>query len=237
MASGKGRLLNLMGGLVLKEVEVLAVVPLSAHFLRIDAQGEGLDKVGFQAGDKTQLLLPDQDVRTYTPFAWGNGRVSFLVYLHKGVAGGMSPGPRWGRGVKVADKVRFIGPQRSLVLPPGPAVLVGDETSIAVALAYAQARPGQVRALIEASDPAEVESVTKALGLTGVRVTSREANHRQYGILGEWVQQALTELPGATVGLTGGTPLIQGVREQLKTRGLARPTTKAYWAPGKTGLD
>jgi uncharacterized protein involved in copper resistance len=36
------------------------------------------------------------------------------------------------------------------LVPPGPVVIVGDETSVAVAAAFAAERPGAVAAIIEA---------------------------------------------------------------------------------------
>lgn len=43
--------------------------------------------------------------------------------------------------------------------------------------------------------------------------------------------------PQATVGLTGGAELVVAVREALRARGIRNIKTKAYWIPGKTGLD
>lgn len=222
---------------MLKDASVEAVESVGAHFRLWRVAGPGLDGADFQAGDKTQVLLPSDDVRTYTPFDWQGRSAAFLAYLHNPPSTAPTPGPTWVLGLKPGDSMRFLGPQRSLVLPPGPVVVVGDETSIAVGLAYAQARPGQVHVVLEAQDVSEAEAVGRQLGLSRLTVTARSADQTHFTAMTDAILRAQASLPGATIGLTGGTPLIQGLRAQLKEKGQGRPITKAYWAPGKVGMD
>jgi len=222
---------------MLKEATVETIESPGPHYRLWRVSGPGLDETGFQAGDKTQVLLPSDDVRTYTPFNWRGGSASFLAYLHNPPAMAPTPGPAWAQALKPGDGMRFLGPQRSLVLPPGPVVVVGDETSLGVALAYAQARPGQVQVVLEAQDPAETEAVARQLGLSAVTVIARRSDQAHVPSMTEAILQGLKQVPGASIGLTGGTPLIQELRSQLKAQGQQRPITKAYWAPGKVGLD
>lgn len=206
MSSAKGQLLRWLGDFVLNESTVRAV-ELREPFATIE-----LDPiVGVEPGDKIQVLLPSNDVRTYTPIA---GSVTTLVaHLHAD-----TPGPRWARAVRVGDRVRFKGPDRCVRLPEGRVTIVGDATSIATALAFAAARPGAVTALIEGSAPFE-----------GLRSFVGEPSHTHAAIA-----EAID--PSSAVVLTGGSALVQGVRAQLRKRSIDAKT-KAYWAPGRVGLD
>lgn len=127
MSSPKGRIFRLLGGAFLHAARVTAT-RIDGGFAWIDLASDALRAA--KPGDKVQLLLPGDDVRTYTPVPDGRN-TRLLVHLH-----GDTPGPRWARSVQVGDVLRFKGPDRSLTLPDGPAVIVGDATSIAVALAY-----------------------------------------------------------------------------------------------------
>lgn len=228
MASTKGRLLDLLGGVVLSEAAVLAVEPVSTAFrllrLRVDP------KLAFQPGDKVQIVLPSRDVRTYTPTRWtAAGECELLVYLHSMD----TPGTSWVRGLNTGGSLRFVGPQRSLSLPSGPVVVVGDETSIAVGVAYALARPGQVRLVLEVAPTmdGQVRAAAAALGLTALTVFHRgEAG--QVAMLNEIAAAAPT-----AIGITGGGGLVQRVRDGLQRRGISGVKLKTYWVEGRTGLD
>lgn len=43
--------------------------------------------------------------------------------------------------------------------------------------------------------------------------------------------------PDALVALTGGSELVTAVRDALRRDGVREVKTKAYWIPGRTGLD
>lgn len=196
----KGRILRALGGLVLNEGRVRSV-RTEPPFVHVELDAPAL--VDARPGDKIQVLLPGDVVRTYTPIPGDPPRL--LVYLH-----GDTPGPRWARALRPGDPLRFKGPDRSLDLPPGARVIVGDETSVAVAAAYRGAL-----ALIESPHP-----------IPGVRTFAR----------GDYAGLAAAVPAGAVVGLTGGAPLVTGVRAELRRRGV-EARVKTYWAPGRTGLD
>ena len=233
MSSGKGRLLSFLGGLLLTEATITHNEALGPY-RRLSLRGEGLQAKAFEPGDKLQLLLPGDDVRTYTPITWEKGETSLLVYLHDE----RCPAPRWAQAAAPGDVLRFIGPQRSLSLPPGPVVIVGDETSIAVAAAYSLARPGQVKALLSVKDVQAARDAAAAVGLASPELFVREADasaHHQR--LAGAATAAGAGAPGVSVGLCGGAALIQGVRAALREKGVSGVKVKAYWAPGKVGLD
>jgi hypothetical protein len=140
---------------------------------------------------------------------------------------------RAGSEIAVGSEVRFAGPQRSLDLPKGPVVIVGDETSVGVAASYAVEREGQVHAILQGSSPEALRAAAESVGLRPTHVTARGDMH---GLVEAIVAVHATS-PHATVGLTGGSELIIAVRDALRARGIRQLKTKAYWSPGKAGLD
>lgn len=233
MSSGKGRLLSFFGGLVLTEATITHNEALGPY-RRLSLRGEGLQAKTFEPGDKLQLLLPGDDVRTYTPITWARGETSLLVFLH----GETTPATRWAQAAAPGDVVRFIGPQRSLSLPPGPVVLIGDETSIAVAAALHLARPGQVEAVLSVADEDAARAAAAAVGLHSPTMLARGANTDVHHLaIADAARAAGAGASGVSVGLCGGAGLIQGVRAALRGRGVEGVRVKAYWAPGKVGLD
>jgi NADPH-dependent ferric siderophore reductase len=213
--SGKGMILRWLGGAVLREVRVTSLSTPAPRYVRVRLRGA---VPRGEPGDKVQVLLPGDDVRTYSPFAWsdeGDARgFSLLVFLH-----GDTPATRWARALRAGDAVRFVGPQRALRLPEGPVLVVGDETSLAVAASYADSRPGQVAALLEGDVP---DAVLADLGLRATvcapgASAARLGDHR------------------GVVGITGSAALIQRTRAALAGRGEVR--VKAHWIEGRAGID
>lgn len=203
MSSAKGQILRWLGDFVLRE-SIVREVSVREPFAEIT-----LDPIeGAQPGDKIQVLLPSNDVRTYTPIPGAVTRL--VVQLHSD-----TPGPRWARAVRVGDRVRFKGPDRCVQLPEGPVTVIGDATSIATAIAFREARPESVTSLIEGPAPFE--------GLRSFEPGAYEA-----------IAAAVHE--ESAVVLTGGSTLVQRVRDALRKRGITAKT-KAYWAPGRVGLD
>jgi hypothetical protein len=119
-----------------------------------------------------------------------------------------------------------------LSLDAGPVVIVGDETSVAVAAAFAADRPTVVRAVIQ-SDAKEVPAVAGSVGLLQLDVASRGDTASTV----EAVTAAIAASPTARVALTGGSELIVAVRSALRRAGMANVKTKTYWIPGRRGLD
>lgn len=223
MSSAKGKMLRLLSGVLLRRTSVVALQELGG-FRRLELRGE---VPAFAAGAKVQVLLPSDDVRTYSPIP-SPGGLQLLGWRH-----GDGPGARWLSGVRAGDEVAFVGPQRSLELAPGPVVLVGDETSLAVAAAFEAERPGQVHAVLQAGAEAEVRAAAAAVGLRSLDVVARGDT----GATAARVTARLAAAPGAVVGLTGGSGLVVAVREALRQAGLAGLRTKPYWIPGRAGLD
>jgi NADPH-dependent ferric siderophore reductase len=229
VSSAKALLGAIAGRFIFRHGRVSAVTRLSEHFIRFDVEGPQLAGVRFVPGDKVQLFIADEGLRTYTPVEWSSdGKTFFLGYVH----GDATPGAKWVRGVKVGDEAALFGPRRSIDATdlPGPLVFIGDETSVACALALARAKPSRhMTVLLEATHPHEVREVTRALALPNVTVTAR----------GQLEAPLLAQFDvGATPIFTGRAATIQALKQALKAQQRnVSGLTKAYWAEGKRGLD
>lgn len=207
---------------LLKHSRVTQVTPLSSSLVRFDVAGDELRDVKWTPGDKAQILIPGQAVRTYTPFGWRDDAVSFLGFIH-----GATPGSNWLRTLHAGDPVDFLGPQKSLSAAgiSGPVVVVGDETSIAVARAFSESR--RVVVVLEAGDVDATREVCAKLGLSNSSVVPR-------GELDALATHVKTHAAsGATPFFTGRAATIQQLKQRLQLKG----ATRAYWADGKRGLD
>lgn len=239
MASVKDMVGGVLGLIGIRELTVASVQEISPRFRRFELVGEGLRGASCAAGDKVQVMLGG-GARTYSPFAFDptRGALSFLVYLH----GGESPGAAWGKQAAAGDRVRVFGPRGSLALGSieGPVVLVGDETSFAVARSLYELRGNQhgPALVFEVSEPDEAERALAALGLQDAELVVRQPGDAHLAQLETSVRAELAGLTEPTLVLTGRAAAIQSVRSALKRQPpRAKYKTKAYWAPGKRGLD
>ncbi|MDY7228825.1 siderophore-interacting protein [Hyalangium rubrum] len=233
MTSAKAALQGVIGRLLFRDATVTRVEDLGPHFRRLVLSGPALRGVTWTPGDKLQIFLPGIGTRAYTPLRWdaGTGETELLAYLH-----GEGPGSQWARTVKPGAAIQVFGPRGSLVVGgTPPAVVIGDETS----LALARANGAPERTVLEVTDTGETRAALDALGLSGATLVARQSNEAHREVLVEAVANALQAHPGAPLVLSGRAAAIQGVRQGLKARGigLASVKAKAYWAPGKVGLD
>lgn len=233
-----GRLTTALTGLWMKRATIVANERLSHQFRLITIEGPALVNVSWVPGQKVQIAMGSAFVtRTYTPIEWNatEGRACILGYIH-----GDGPGSIWLRDVEVGDECAIFGPRASLNLGrlPGPLAIFGDETSIG--LAYAAIRQDLSRLVTSHFEISEVESarrVVAQLGLQKVSLFAKKPGDTH-------VAAILATLPvliatGATFVITGRSVTIQCLRQSLKQQAVpaARIVTKAYWAPGKSGLD
>ena len=217
---------------------ITAVKSLSPRFRLIDLEGEALEDVVWQPGQKVQVAMGiGLAARTYTPMSWDadRGSTRILAFAH-----GDGPGSRWSSGLRVGDTCQFFGPRRSLKLSAlaAPVVLFGDETSFGLAVTLRD-RPmiAAATCVFEASDPAESRSVLEAVGLGDAILIGRAAGDAHLRVAE--VEVARLAARGAHVILTGKASSIQHMSRSLKAGGVTSSgvTAKAYWAAGKTGLD
>jgi NADPH-dependent ferric siderophore reductase len=223
MASTKGRILRLFSKLALEQATVVSVQDIGGFkrvLLKCNTQN-------LSAGMKVQLLLPSTDTRTYTPIPAPEGMV-LLGWKHA-----HGPGAHWMTNAKVGEELPFAGPQRSLQPGSGPLIVIGDETSVATAAAFALARGNNVRVIIQSNSATDVYEAAASVGLREVNVISSGDTTATVAA----VKSNLSTFPNAAIALIGGSELVINVRNALRSAGVNNIKTKTYWIPGRTGLD
>lgn len=233
-----GRLSRAVARLWMKPATVIANERLADCFHLITLEGQALKDVTWRAGQKVQIAMGSAFVtRTYTPIEWNAsaGRMCMLGYSH-----GDGPGSAWVRAASPGDACDIFGPRASLDVSgrSGALVIVGDETSIG--LAYAVARQDATRLVtscFEVEDAAAAQQVAASLDLKGVSLVARRADGAHIAALEALLPDGVAA--GSSFVLTGKAATIQTLRQSLRQRSVptTRLMTKAYWAPGKTGLD
>ena len=223
--------------MLMKQARVVAVEPVSESFRLITLESPEFKGIQWVAGQKVQIAMGSAFVaRTFTPIEWdaAAGRTRILGYAH-----GHGPGSAWVRDVSPGDACDVFGPRASLdVGEARMPVVIGDETSIGLACALGgPRRPATLPCLFEVKAAASVREVIARLHLDAAELFECKENDAHL----EDIQQRLAALAatGSAFVLTGKASTIQHLRRALKDAGVAssRVLTKAYWAPGKTGLD
>ncbi|WBL81254.1 siderophore-interacting protein [Bradyrhizobium xenonodulans] len=234
----QGPVMRMLLRWLMRPARVVTIEILSPHFRLVELEGEALKDVAWTAGQKIQVAMgTGLSARTYTPMSWdrGRGRTRLLAFAH-----GDGPGSRWASGLHEDDICQFFGPRRSLDLAgfEAPVVLFGDETSFGLAAALRDnLQTGGALHMFEANDIAESQQALDAIGLCQARLTARSADDAHLAAIeAEMLRLAAN---GAQFVLTGKASSIQRISRTLKAGGVAssRIKAKAYWAPGKTGLD
>ncbi|MCP3369465.1 siderophore-interacting protein [Bradyrhizobium cajani] len=222
----------------MRPARVATVKTLSPHFRLVGLEGDALKDVAWTAGQKIQVAMgAGLSARTYTPMSWdaGGGRTRLLAFAH-----GEGPGSRWASALREGESCQFFGPRRSLELVglEAPVILFGDETSFGLAAALRDSlQAGGALHMFETTDVAESQRVLDAVNLGAARLIPRSADDAHLAAVeAEMLRLAAN---GAQFVLTGKASSIQRISRALKAAGVAssRMRTKAYWAPGKTGLD
>ncbi len=231
-----GRIDKAFMRLFMRQGRIAANEPLGGHFRLIRIEGPDLKDVKWSPGDKVQIALGSAFLaRTYTPIEWDSdaGATRIVAYAH-----GAGPGSDWLRAATPGESCTFLGPRTSLRMSDlsGPLVIFGDETSFGLAMAAATlVSDTPPRCLFEVRSEAEARSVLGSLGLSHAEVFERGDGHL------ERIRGAIAEsmLEGRSIVLTGDARSIQHLRQGMRPLGVpsGRVKTKAYWAPGKTGLD
>ncbi len=229
----KRAILGVVGPKVAQPAQVTEVREISEHFRIVDMQVEHARLSYGGPVDKVKINTGAWNVRTYTPVLQPHtpGRLRLLVYLH-----GDGPGTRWARSVAQGDSAQIVGPKASLEVPHAPLVLVGDETSFAIALNF-QTR-SDVYAVFETTYPQEAQQVLSELGLRNVAIVPRAPDGAHRPELHRLVSHHMQTLQASLAILTGHAQAIQQVSRALKAAGtLPELQTKPHWADNKQGLD
>jgi ferric-chelate reductase (NADPH) len=238
VSSVKNAIVGLVGERIGSVARVAAVARITPSFRLIDLESEVFRSAAWSPGDKIGLIAGGK--RVYTPISIipSSGQLRLLVFLH-----GKGPGSDWAASAEVSDKCHFMGPRSSLSLSSvtKPTVLFGDETSFAVASTL-QTHLGteiQSRFVFEVSSLQESRMVLDILGIRETSLVERRSNEAHLPEATHWVAQSMTDLATNELVLTGNGRSIQSIRKGLGALGIdsTQSKVKAYWAPGKTGLD
>ncbi|MFM9926629.1 siderophore-interacting protein [Variovorax sp. H27-G14] len=234
-AAAPGLVERTLTRLFLRPARVISATTLSARFRLIDLEGVTFEGNQWSPGQKVQIKLDGGFMtRTYTPMRWdaARGVTRIVAFAH-----GEGPGSNWvcrtGRG----DALQVFGPRRSLDLAPPPvtSVVFGDETSFG--LVASLGLQGSARAVFEVGAIAESLQVLQALGIQPLALMERRTDDSH---LAELQSAMLTPSDASTqYVLTGKASSIRQMGRALKAQGIEarRIKAKAYWAPGKSGLD
>ncbi|WP_165186927.1 siderophore-interacting protein [Caulobacter soli] len=233
-----GRLSRALTRLLMKRATVAAVESLADRFRLITLEGPALAGATWTPGQKIQIAMGSAFVaRTYTPLDWdlAAGRIRILGYAH-----GVGPGSAWLETLRPGVECDIFGPRASLEVRDmtGPLAVFGDETSMGLAHALAgQDRGRTVACAFEVGDPDGARRVATRLGLANATLFARSGDDGHMEAMAAGL--ASLAATGASFVLTGRAGAIQRLRLGLKTLAVppARIAVKAYWAPGKVGMD
>lgn len=224
--------------LFLRPARVIAATTLSPRFRLIDLEGVTFEGDRWSPGQKVQIKLDGGFMtRTYTPMRWdaARGVTRIVAFAH-----GEGPGSDWVRHASPGDERQVFGPRRSLDLAPlvqqaGPVVFFGDETSFGLVASLGSR--DDVRAVFEVGAIAESRNVLDALGVRPLALMERRTDDSHLAELQAAMSSPLSS--GMRYVLTGKASSIRQVSRALKAQGVEarRIMAKAYWVPGKTGLD
>jgi ferric-chelate reductase (NADPH) len=238
--AGMGGFENAVLSLFTKRARVTALEHVADAFTRVTFAGDELRGVSWTPGQKVQIAVKGFTQRTFTPLVWNatEGSTELLVYAHGG-----GPVARWIGELEVGTSCSLFGPRASLDLDAvgRPALLFGDETSFGLARALSSTARGaaEVPLLFEVSSRSASEQALAAVGIRGAELVVRRVDDAHLGELEAAVETLVrrSSIQGAV--LSGKATTLRTVHRRLQDLGLARGQirTKAYWAPGKSGLD
>lgn len=222
----------------LRNVEITGVEDVSETYRLVEIGGEALKGLSWRPGNQIQIGVgPKFANRAYTPIDWdtATGRLRFLAYLHSD-----TPGCNWLRSALPGQPCDILGPKRSLELAPndGAPLLFGDETCLGLARAFRGGLQGAAaRFIFEVGNVVAARAVLARLDIGDALLVERlpDGSHLHEAAR---VVLAASERHESIV-LAGKAQSIQAVKSALKTAGIdqRRVKAKAYWAPGKVGMD
>jgi ferric-chelate reductase (NADPH) len=235
-----GRLEGALSKLFTKAARVAAITDVAEGFRLLTLAGEALVGVEWTPGQKVQVMLGGWVQRTFTPLSWNTqaGETQLLAYMH-----GDGPAAAWARGLSEGDGCALFGPRGSLDLNAlgRPALLFGDETSfgLAHALRFTPASAQGAHLVLEVTSKGAAAAALDAIGVEGAHLVERRPEDVHLGEVQEYTAHLLQTRSVEAGVLSGKASSIQRMNKQLRQLGLprARLQVKAYWAPGKTGLD
>jgi NADPH-dependent ferric siderophore reductase len=192
------------------------------------------------AGDKLRVVVADGELRTYTPVDWNEsaGTASLLAYRRS--EGSAS---HWLSSMQPGASCQLLGPQRSTPLDKllRPALFIGDETSIGLAhaLQHTAGRTEDVGFLFEVSDVREMQHFLAAIDIKSARLVGRMADDSHLERLEHQLATLVSRSDPRQFVFSGRSSTIRYLSRSLKRLGKSPSQfmVKAFWIPGKRGLD
>jgi NADPH-dependent ferric siderophore reductase len=214
------------------------------RFRLITLEGEALKNTQWRPGQKIQLRLGGFKARTYTPVLWDRveGVTQILTYLHYQMVA-TTPGTIWAGSARVGDRCSLSAPRESLNLPAlqRPAFFFGDETSIGLARSLKTTSGGfdGISFVLEASSPVESRKVLDTLNMPTISLVGRTRDDAHLSQVEALMLQTLQADASSQFVLTGKARSVQRLTQFLKAHQVppSQIHSRAYWTPGKTGLD
>jgi ferric-chelate reductase (NADPH) len=227
--------------LLFHPVTITGVEAVSESFRLLTMQGVGFQGVKWIPGQTVQIFLGNLTKRAYTPMSLDPdaGSACFLFYLH-----GKGPGSGWAASARAGHICQVMRPKDSIDFTnfTEPALFFGDETSLAAAQALHRCRrqtAAPTRYVFEVNSPAKAEVILRKFGVSQASlVQTREDGGHLADVISQLAEQAARMRSPQWV-FTGQARSIQSVQKGLKQAGISLlgSKVKAYWSPGKTGLD
>ena len=226
--------------LLFHPVTITGVETMGESFRLLTMQGVGFQGVKWIPGQAVQIFLGNLTKRAYTPMNLDSdaGSASFLFYLH-----GKGPGSEWAASARTGNICQVMRPKNSLDFTSfsAPALFFGDETSLAAAQALHRCRSeiAPARYVFELNSPAQAEEILQKFGVSQARLVQKcEDGSHLADVISQMAEQA-AQMQSPQWVFTGQARSIQSVQKGLKQAGISflRSKVKAYWSPGKTGLD
>lgn len=226
MSTIKKILVKILGPIILSKSKIVSNEQLSPHFHLLTIKGRNLKKEWIP-GQKIQIQLKDDQMRSYTPCSWDSkaGVMQTLVYMH-----GKGPGALWARDAKAQNKVTVLGPKKSLKLEEEMkrVIFFGDETTFGLAHAIKNNVPDiKFHFFMEANDTDESSSILKKFDLEDALLVSLG----QLDLIGEQISKLFAEDNSIRIVLSGKQQSIVALREKLYSLNIpaAAIGTKVYW--------
>jgi len=233
--------------LVADAASVVSVRALSPRMRLVTLRSPAFREAVIVPGDKLQLRVAGLSFRTFTPLrlSRADDTLEIVAYLH----GGATPAGKWLAAAGAGDACHVRGPRRSLDVGAidRSTVFFGDETSIglAAALCGTPLEGLDTQFVLEVDEPDDARRALEGLAALGparlrqARLVKRRADDAHL----DEVAQLLARHAGADAYrhyvLSGHARSIQRLVRGLRQAGVtpSQVMTKAYWSPGKVGMD
>ncbi|WNV88009.1 siderophore-interacting protein [Umezawaea sp. Da 62-37] len=227
------RLADLAGSAFLHAAEVTVAEPCAPGFIRVELRSDAFRDAAWTPGTKVQIRTRrgTLKLRTYTPTRWDADTTELIAYTH-----GDGPATDWFRGAAAGATCDVLGPRKSIDLRGlDRAVFIGDESSIALAIALSGVT-SRVDHVFEASDPDAVTAMLASRGLAESSVVVPKTADPQ-----QLLTRARAAAPTEPFDLvvTGDAKTVHQVRRDSRDwpNRPGQTKGKAYWAEGRAGLD